>query len=512
MASQPGDSQPIGALIHASQMMDSDLNLKRRARAASAVMPQRLHQYHNDWRVSAYYCYPPPPPLPSLMLRGQHPMLNYTNLTASAMHLGSIIPFQNSNFAQDMSSVSTSSPMQTIEPHRLLTSAVSSTQFYQPNIMEHATSLFVESDSTFLDPVHNFIRRKCIELFVVTQDNKIAAGIGVGPSKLGQVGLRCFYCKDAPHQELAKQAACFPSKRETIFESVRNFQRAHLNACTYIPEQVKAEYKNLIEHDGPRKKQVKYLKAYYAEAASELGIVDTPNGLIFGAPPNRTGKAYYAEAASELGIVDTPNGLIFGAPPNRTGIPSERLGAFIRAVESPDTRSSFWKTYSSGKDENTNRKKFEHVASHYTRGVIINARREPSPFVYPQDFPTISDIDFLLFHQVSPCRPPAARLECRGLNAAQFNSLSGLCCKHCACANAGDIRHKGVYFPTSLAALADSSFSQTLLNHIMRCPNVPQEIKNAFDELKQLAVDHSVITRRGSKKKFFEKIWARMEK
>jgi len=409
-------------------------------------------------------------------------MLNYTNLTASAMHLGSIIPFQNSNFAQDMSSVSTSSPMQTIEPHRLLTSAVSSTQFYQPNIMEHATSLFVESDSTFLDPVHNFIRCKCIELFVVTQDDMMAPVRGARQSKLGQVGLRCFYCKDAPRQELAKQAVLFPKKLATIFESVRNFQRAHLDACTYIPEQVKAEYKNLIEHDGPRKKQVKYLKAYYAEAASELGIVDTPNGLIF------------------------------GAPPNRTGIPSERLGAFIRAVESPDTRSSFWKTYSSGKDENTNRKKFEHVASHYTRGVIINARREPSPFVYPQDFPTISDIDFLLFHQVSPCRPPAARLEYRGLNAAQFNSLSGLCCKHCACANAGDIRHKGVYFPTSLAALADSSFSQTLLNHIMRCPNVPQEIKNAFDELKQLAVDHSVITRRGSKKKFFEKIWARMEK
>ena len=457
MTSQPGDSQQIGALIHASRMMDSDLDLTSNARAASAsaVMPQHLHQYNNDWRVSvsAYYGYPPPPPLPSLMLRGQGPMLNYTNDTASAMHLGDMIPFQNSNFTQDMSFVSTSPPMQAIEPHRL---SISSTQFYQPNIMKHAhaTSLFTESDSSFLDPVHNFIRCKCIELFVVTQADMMDPGRGARSSKLGQVGLRCFYCKDAPRQELAKQAVLFPSKRETIFESVRNFQRAHLNACTYIPEQVKAEYKNLIEHDGSRKKPVKYVKAYYAEAASELGLVDTPNGLIF------------------------------GAPPNRTGIPSERLGALIRAVESPATRSSFWKTYSSGKDEDIQMKKFEHVASYYTREIIINARREPSPLVYPQDFPTISDIDFLLFHQVSPCRPPAARLEHRGLNAAQFNSLSGLCCKHCACANARDISHKGVYFPTSLAALSDSSFSQTLLNHIMRRPNVHQEIKNTFDELK----------------------------
>ena len=55
----------------------------------------------------------------------------------------------------------------------------------------------------------------------------------------------------------------------------------------------------MIEHDGPCKKPVKYVKAYYAEDASELGLVDTPNGLIS------------------------------GAPPNRTGIPSERLGALI---------------------------------------------------------------------------------------------------------------------------------------------------------------------------------------
>jgi len=384
---------------------------------------------------------------------------------------------------EDESVVSSNSGKEESESSADDASAVSSTQLYQPN--KHATSLFVKSDSTFLDPVHNFIRRKCIELFVVTQDNKIAAGIGVGPSKLGQVGLRCFYCKDAPRQELAKQAVLFPKKLATIFESVRNFQRAHLDACTHTPEKVKAEYKNLIKQDhGLRNnKSVKYVKAYYAEAASELGLVDTPNGLIFGAPPNRTGK------------------------------PSARLGALIRAVESsPATRSSFWKTYSSVNDANIQMKKFEHVASHHTREVIISARRDPSPFIYPQDFPTISDIDFLTFHQVSPCRASVARVEQRKLNLAQFNALCGLCCKHCALANAGDVTHKGMYFPTSLVALADSSFSLTLLNHIMRCPNVPQKIKSAFDELKQLALDHGVITRRGSKKKSFEKVWARMEK
>ena len=100
-------------------------------------------------------------------------------------------------------------------------------------------------------------------------------------------------------------------------------------------------------------------------------------------------------------------------------------------------------------------KKFEHIASVSTGKVIINARKEPSPFVYPQDFPKQFDVDFLLFHQVSPYLPPTARVECKG--------VYGLCCKHCACANyAGEVYHHGhtgVYSPMDVDSLADASFS-----------------------------------------------------
>ena len=67
-----------------------------------------------------------------------------------------------------------------------------------------------------------------------------------------------------------------------------------------------------------------------------------------------------------------------------------------------------------------------------------------------------------------------------------------------------------MYFPTNQTSLSDSSFSQILHNHLASCPNVPQEIKDALVELKQLAVEHGVTTKRGTKKTFFEKIWERM--
>mmetsp|Transcript_19123 Transcript_19123/g.45932 ORF Transcript_19123/g.45932 Transcript_19123/m.45932 type:complete len:674 (+) Transcript_19123:119-2140(+) len=347
----------------------------------------------------------------------------------------------------------------------------------------HATSLAVSSDCTFLDPLHIFLRSTCIELFMTTQDHMTCAGRGARASKVGQVGLICVYCKGVPQQELTRQAICYPSKRDTIFESVRNYQRVHLKECPRIPDEIKARYQSLIDAaDSPNKKPQKILKAYYTEAATELGIVDSPKGLIF------------------------------GAPLNTSGTPLEDLQAVIRAAESPAMSTDFWKKYNASYNEkNTELRKFDHLASEQTREVLRNARKEESRFVHPQDFPTVSDVDFLLYKQVLPCKPSANTLKRREVKHEEFKGLSGICCKHCARAHVGEGYHSGMYFPMSLSALTDSSFSQSLLNHMMACRNVPQDVKDAFDELKRLASEHGVATKRGSKKKFLEKIWGRME-
>ena len=357
------------------------------------------------------------------------------------------------------------------------------------NDTAHANRLAIQSDLTFLDPIHNFLRTSCIEVFVSSQNDMTAPGRGARPSVIGQVGLRCLFCKGMPRNGLAKQASCFPSKRETIFESVRNYQRTHFGSCPYIPDDVKAKYETMVNQSSPLKKPQKVLRAYYAEAASELGLVDSHCGLVF------------------------------GAEPKESSTPSQNLQAIMNLAKSPE-KFALLMNARCGKDEAIKMRKFEHVASERTRQVIVNARKTPTQFVKPQDFPTISDADFLLFHQVAPCRPSTVRLEQRRLTANKFYSLSGLCCKHCSNSQhprdstsgttAQNNHHRGTYFPANQTSLSDSSFSQTLHNHLASCPNVPQEIKDALVELKQLAVQHGITTKRGSKKTFFEKIWERM--
>eukprot|EP00581_Thalassiosira_minuscula_P010656 CAMPEP_0183723902 /NCGR_PEP_ID=MMETSP0737-20130205/16688_1 /TAXON_ID=385413 /ORGANISM="Thalassiosira miniscula, Strain CCMP1093" /LENGTH=604 /DNA_ID=CAMNT_0025954329 /DNA_START=66 /DNA_END=1880 /DNA_ORIENTATION=+ len=145
----------------------------------------------------------------------------------------------------------------------------------EPSKKDKAICLFIPSDDDVLDAVHSFPRCHCIELFEKTQNDD-------SPGKIGQVGLRCFHCKEI----------CYPSKRDTIYDNVLNFQRNHLEVCKSFPEKMKMKYKNLLQEEYWNKKQqlpYEFLKAYYAEAASEIGLRDGQDGLVFGGPPNRSG-------------------------------------------------------------------------------------------------------------------------------------------------------------------------------------------------------------------------------
>merc|ERR1712194_283608 len=146
-------------------------------------------------------------------------------------------------------------------------------------------------------------------------------------------------------------------------------------------------------------------------------------------------------------------------------------------------------------------RKFEHLASDGTRRVILQARKEPTPFVHPEDFPAVSDFEFILFHQVSPAN-----------HANQSDTVLGFCCKHCARARKEAAREKETCFEADMNRLAENVFIQKLVQHFMKCPHVPQEVKTAFDELKCLSSEHGTKAKRGSRKRFTEKIWKRMKK
>ena len=367
--------------------------------------------------------------------------------------------------------------------------------------------LLIDSDATFLNPLQNFLRTQCIEIFVATQHHIDAPGRGSRPSCIGQLGLRCIHCKDMSRKELARQAICYPSTRDTIFEAVRNYQRTHLKVCPLIPQVIMDEYNKVASTVALQQRSKQVLKVYYSEAASELGIIDS----------------------------STHKGLLYDkSRVNTSGMPSQRLQTIIEAAESPSKFASLFtasgRRISTSLDSNNGptidskleMRKFEHVCSEATRKVLLAARKEPTVFVAPQDFPTVSDEHYLLFHQFGPVigiPPPWSKSskQCQDVVVRPKNVLHGpeircgLCCKHCLKSNVPNLNRGGVYYPSDLQTLSDSSFLQASMHHVMDCSNVPIEIKNALDELKSLAVEYGVRTKRGSKQALCKKVWGRMK-
>lgn len=347
--------------------------------------------------------------------------------------------------------------------------------------IHNITSLSVPTDSTFLDPIHNFLRTSCVEIFVASDAHVNESTRRDRPSKVGQVGIRCVFCRVVPREELVRQAVCFPSKCENIYEGVRNIQRIHLDICPSMPDEAKEQYKECLRIKGMNHKPQKAVRAYYNQTASELGLLDTTGGLRFGGTPNLTGK------------------------------PSKKLLAIMKAAEDRSTSPSFWDRHTrfASQDKLMTLGKFEHVISATTRNVLIQARKEcGGPFVFPHDFASTPDIVFLLFLQLVPCKPTTATMKRRGLKPECFEALPGLCCRHCS-RQSDSI--KGTYFPMDADALGDSSFSQTLSMHLMSCPHVPQDIKHAFNELRNVVKERGITIKRGLKRKFVDKFWKRMK-
>ena len=187
----------------------------------------------------------------------------------------------------------------------------------------------------------------------------------------------------------------------------------HLHACPYIPNEVKRIHSSLkltnTTTNVGRRKLVKYLKAYYVEAARELGLVDTPRKF---------------------------NGMVFGNPPNTSDTPSEKLLTLMEICNMQDAYAAnealeFLINSDSGsdRDRRIENMKFFHIATPETREVIERCRKTDSHFVHPSDFSTWTDFRFVLYQQFWPCRPHPSTWSRKESLPDCWATLSGLYCK-----------------------------------------------------------------------------------
>jgi len=136
--------------------------------------------------------------------------------------------------------------------------------------------LAIPEDKDWLSDMDCFVRNN-IEVFSSRQpDVEFAAADRKYPIKIGQVGIRCVHCAMASGG--ARMAAVsYPYSISGIYESVREFQRLHLDTCQNVPQDLK-EASDKLGSGVASLSSV--LRRYYVQAARALGLFDTQDGGI----------------------------------------------------------------------------------------------------------------------------------------------------------------------------------------------------------------------------------------
>ena len=170
-----------------------------------------------------------------------------------------------------------------------------------------------ESDSEWLSQLNCFIRKFCIEAFSATEED-VASTSKRGRISLHQVGIRCCYCKHRPLKERAVAAVSYPTSVAGIYESVKRWQRVHIENCEDVPSDVTS---NIAEIQNTNV-SVPTTRQYWTDSARALGMVDTEAGIRFSCDPKCLREATKIEFRSAEPA--NTSGSISGAISNGQGL------------------------------------------------------------------------------------------------------------------------------------------------------------------------------------------------
>jgi len=136
--------------------------------------------------------------------------------------------------------------------------------------------LAVPEDKEWLSDMDCFIRKQ-LEVFCASKDDVTSAqNDRKYPVFVGQVGIRCLHCATA--NVATGTAVAYPYAISQVYESVREFQRLHLDSCENLPEATKSK---LTAFNGSSSLS-SVLRKYYILAAKALGLQDMRDGIRSG--------------------------------------------------------------------------------------------------------------------------------------------------------------------------------------------------------------------------------------
>ena len=307
--------------------------------------------------------------------------------------------------------------------------------------------LALPEDAEWLTPLHCFVRRYCVEVFVATPEDIAAPCMGKrNHVTANQVGIRCQYCcpsrvASVGRVDIAKTTGengmVYPSLISRIYNSSINLLQRHLRSCPHMPPEILARY-------------------------DELKCSNSRSGAS---------KKYWALSAKKLGFIDTPDGIL---------LDKDAHAAHVAAQEG-------------------------NVTVDASQGTDATVDESSTLLVLPSEKHDTTTFTFHVMSQLRPCVfTEADRLgRRRGLKVG----FPGLACRHC---HREHVR-SGRFFPGTIKTMADASKTlDVVYRHVMKCKDCPWNIKAGLKTLRDFHDTERSKMPFGNQRGFFVKIWGRL--
>ena len=141
------------------------------------------------------------------------------------------------------------------------------------NWNEGCVRLTKTDDPHWLSEMHCYVRSELVEVFSLRKKDVLEGYSGRKEPVIGQVGVRCAFCKSLPKGEKPNGYLHFPESLSAIHTKVSDLIRLHFPSCPSMPDDVKSTFRSLrgfgAKADGDSQQ-------YWIDAASDLGLCDIP--------------------------------------------------------------------------------------------------------------------------------------------------------------------------------------------------------------------------------------------
>lgn len=139
---------------------------------------------------------------------------------------------------------------------------------------EGCVRLTKTDDPHWLSEMECFARSDLVEIFSLDNEGELESYNGRKEPAVGQVGIRCTFCKSLSPQDRPAGSVAFPESLSTIHLKVTDMIRLHFPGCPSLSDEAKETFKSLRGFDA--KVANDDAQQYWIDAARDIGLTNFP--------------------------------------------------------------------------------------------------------------------------------------------------------------------------------------------------------------------------------------------